>query len=307
MKLSTIQRVKDPVTRRHLLRAFAHEKKVISVRDSILSCDNCNLRKEVKAPVPWSGPSPAPLVFVGEGPGAEEDKFGVPFVGKAGQLFDHLLGQAKLNRDDVAVLNSVCCRPPENRDPMPSEIAACKPNLDAQLDLAGAWVGVCLGSYALAAITNRNRSQVRITAERGEPIWVDGRVWIPTFHPAYALRNAGAGKHIIEDIRAAARLQSGEDSLPSEEYMHAITSEDTPLEIGEKGWTLMRLTRIMDLVLVVRDSTVSVPQRLLDNYVVYTMEELVRLGEYGKAASFSTDDYQRVHLVKREFGAMVVS
>ncbi len=309
MKLSTIQKVPNTATRRRLIHQYVHEKKVASVRDQILTCDNCILRKEVKAPVPWSGPTPAPLVFVGEGPGAEEDRFGIPFVGRAGQLFDHLLTQAQLNRDEVVVLNVVCCRPPENRDPLPAEIAACKPNLEAQLSLAGAWVGVTLGAYALAAITGRTRSEVKITAERGRPISIDGRIWIPTFHPAYALRNTSASKQILDDIRSADNLQKGEESLPSDEYMHAVVDTDSTLidQLGDRGWALIRSSRIMDLMVVMKDAQVSVPQQLLDNYVVYTMEELMRLGEIGQGASFTTDDYQRIHLVKREFGAMVVS
>lgn len=309
--LEAIRRIPDPVARARVLRQYFLNKKIESTRDSILSCDNCSLHKNVRAPVPWSGPSPSPIAFLGEGPGAEEDTFGIPFVGKSGQLFDHLLTQAKLDRDEVFVTNVVCCRPPENRDPTPTEIAACSPNLDAQLELAGAWVGVTLGSYALAAVTNRTRSQVKITAERGLPISIKGRIWIPTFHPAYALRNPQAGKQILTDIRSAVALQQGEDELPTKYYLDAIRADEKGQDIittlGEKGYAVLRLHRVGDVVLVVRDETVTPPDFLADKYVVYTLSELLRMGEVGKAQQFDDDDYERVHLVKKVLGATVLA
>ena len=312
MKLSTIQKISDPDTRTRQLSRYIKDRRVTAVRDTILTCQSCNLHKDVRSPVPWSGPSPSPLVFVGEGPGEQEDKFGIPFVGKSGQLFDHLLTTAGLDRDEVFVLNAICCRPPENRDPLPAEIAACQPNLTAQLDLSGAWVGVTLGSYALAAVTGRTRSQVRITAERGEPVLVDGRVWIPTFHPAYALRNVNASKHILDDIRAADRLQKGETTLPSESYRmlaYGAGMDDGNLieKVSDKGYAVVNLHRMEDVVVVTRDETVTLPDDISPDYVVYTVEELIRMGEFGKAARFNGVDYKRIHLVKKILGARVIS
>ena len=317
MKLSTIQKIADPDTRTRQLSRYIKDRRVTAVRDTILTCQSCNLHKDVRSPVPWSGPSPSPLVFVGEGPGEQEDKFGIPFVGKSGQLFDHLLTTAGLDRDEVFVLNAICCRPPENRDPLPSEIAACKPNLTAQLDLSGAWVGVTLGSFALAAVTGRTRSQVRITAERGEPVLVDGRVWIPTFHPAYALRNVNASKQILDDIRTADRLQKGETTLPSESYIkiaeewaqrHPSLSIDNLFEqVTDRGYAVVTLHRLEDVVVVTKDETVTIPDNISENYVVYTLEELIRMGEYGKAERFNAVDYKRIHLVKMILGARVIS
>ncbi len=309
MKLAHIQKIEDDALRTRLLARYTKERKIELVREQVLSCTACDLHEMVRAPVPFSGPTPTPIVFVGEGPGAEEDKFGVPFVGKSGQLFDHLLGQAGLDRDEVMVLNSICCRPPDNRDPFPAEIAACTPNLTAQLDLSGAWVGVTLGSFALAAVTSRTRSQVKITYERGIPVAVDGRIWIPTFHPAYALRTPSAGKAILEDIRTALRLQQGEESLPSEEYKTMVEQSGGVLidRIGDDGYAVVRLTRVEDVVIVVKDMDVDVPSHLTDRMVVYTLEELVKMGEVGKAARFNGADYKHVHLVKKILGATVVS
>lgn len=307
--LAQINKVTDPDIRARLLDRYTKSRRIELVTNQVVTCTSCNLRKEVRAPVPFSGPVPSPLVFVGEGPGHSEDKFGIPFVGKAGQLFDHLLGQAGLQRDDVFVLNAVCCRPPHNRDPLPAEIEACKPNLRAQLDLSGAWVGVTLGSFALAAITNRTRSQVKITAERGQPVALDGRIWIPTFHPAYALRNPQAGKTILDDIRTAYQLQQGEETLPSSDYLTMTSLSDSSLieKLASQGYAIVRLTRVEDVVLVLKDEGVTPPSRLADKLVTYTLEELIRMGEVGKAARFNSTDNKRIHLVKKMLGATVVS
>ena len=309
MKLAQIQKVGDTDLRTRLLARYTKERRIDLVREQVLSCTVCGLREDVRAPVPFSGPVPSPIVFVGEGPGAEEDKFGVPFVGKSGQLFDHLLTTAGLDRDDVFVLNSVACRCPDNRDPFPAEIAACKPNLTAQLELSGAWVGVALGSFALAAVSGRTRSQVKITHERGVPVAIDGRIWIPTFHPSYALRTPSAAKAILDDIRTAHRLQQGEESLPSEEYKQMVSISDTDLidKLGENGYAIVRLTRVEDVVIVVADKNVEPPSHLADKLVIYTLEELVKMGEVGKASRFNGADYKHIHLVKKILGATVVS
>ncbi len=311
MKLTTIQKVKDPDLRARLLAKYTKDHRILKIRETIIACQACGLHEDVKAPVPWSGPIPSPLVFIGESPGVEEDRFGIPFVGESGRLFDHLLSTAGIDRDSIFVANSICCRPPANRDPFPREIAACEPNLTAQLDLSGAWVGVTLGSYALAAISGRTRSQVKITAERGKPVLIDGRVWIPTFHPAYALRNPAAGKVILDDIRAADRLQKGEEDLPSEAYMklaeQEISGGDLIDTLTEFGYAIVNLHRMRDVVVVIRDSEVSLPESVPSAYVVYTLEELLRMGEFGKAARFNTVDYRRVHLVKKILGATVIS
>ncbi len=311
VKLSTIHKIKDHDTRVRLLAKFAKDHRILKIRETIIACQACGLHEDVKAPVPWSGPVPSSLVFIGESPGVEEDRFGIPFVGESGRLFDHLLSTAGIDRDDVFVANSICCRPPANRDPLPREIAACEPNLTAQLDLSGAWVGVTLGSYALAAISGRTRSQVKITAERGKPVLIDGRVWIPTFHPAYALRNPAAGKQILDDIRAADRLQKGEEDLPSEAYMklaeQEISGGDLIDTLTEFDYAVVNLHRMKDVVVVVRHGEVSLPESVPSAYVVYTLEELLRMGEFGKAARFNTVDYMRIHLVKKILGATVIS
>ena len=133
----------------------------------------------------------ADLVFVGEGPGAEEDRQGIPFVGRAGQLLTRLIEGIGLGRDEVYICNVVKCRPPGNRDPLPPEIDACRPYLEAQLDFLEPRVVVTLGNFATKLLLD---TKVGITKLRGQehPFRAGRAVLIPTLHPAAVLRNGGA-------------------------------------------------------------------------------------------------------------------
>lgn len=131
----------------------------------------------------------ADLMFIGEGPGAEEDRQGLPFVGRSGQLLDKLmLEEIGITRDRAYVGNVVKCRPPGNRDPLPDEIAACRPYLEAQIDNIQPKVIVTLGKFAAHAVLGTNEPMTKL---RGRTFpWRTGVV-IPTFHPAYVLRGGG--------------------------------------------------------------------------------------------------------------------
>jgi DNA polymerase len=140
------------------------------------------------------------LLFIGEGPGFHEDKQGIPFVGAAGQLLDRLLGEVGLDRTQVAIVNVVKCRPPGNRDPLPDEIEACRPYLDAQLSHMRPKVIVTLGNFATRFILEE---QVGITKARGQRYQRRGATVVPTFHPAAALRGGRfGGLSPIDAIRA---------------------------------------------------------------------------------------------------------
>lgn len=129
------------------------------------------------------------LMFVGEGPGAEEDKQGLPFVGRSGKLLDQLLlDELGLTRDRVYIANVVKCRPPNNRDPLPDEIEACRPYLDAQLEHIAPKVVVTLGRFAGQLLL---ASKEGITKLRGRTYPFAGAVLVPTVHPAYVLRGGG--------------------------------------------------------------------------------------------------------------------
>ena len=154
------------------------------------TCTKCPLAEHRTQVVFGVGDEHADLVFVGEGPGAEEDRQGIPFVGRAGQLLTRLIEGIGLSRDDVYICNVVKCRPPGNRDPLPTEIEACRPYLDAQLDFLAPRVVVTLGNFATRLLLDTKEG---ITKLRGrEQPYRDGRVLIPTLHPAAVLRNGGA-------------------------------------------------------------------------------------------------------------------
>jgi len=140
---------------------------------------------------------------VGEGPGADEDAQGIPFVGKAGQLLTKMIEAMKFKRDDVYICNVVKCRPPGNRNPEPDEVAACEPFLVRQLRAIGPEVIIALGKFAAQTLL---RSKTPITQLRGRWFDYQGIMLMPTFHPAYLLRNPGDKRLVWEDIQKVMRV-----------------------------------------------------------------------------------------------------
>lgn len=152
-------------------------------------CTRCPLADGRTNVVFSRGDPAAELVFVGEGPGAEEDRQGLPFVGRSGQLLDRLIGEEiGLRPDEVYICNVVKCRPPGNRDPKPEEIEACRPFLEQQLDLLRPSVVVTLGNFASKLLLD---TTVGITKLRGKEYPYKHGVLIPTYHPAAVLRGGG--------------------------------------------------------------------------------------------------------------------
>src|SRR6516165_8564343 len=150
------------------------------------TCTKCPLAATRTQVVFGVGDRHADLVFVGEGPGAEEDRQGIPFVGRAGQLLTRLIEDIGLRRDDVYIANVVKCRPPGNRDPQPSEIDACRPYLEAQVDFVKPRVLVTLGNFATKLLLD---TKTGITKLRGQEFtYRSGAVLVPTLHPAAVLR-----------------------------------------------------------------------------------------------------------------------
>ncbi|HUW02520.1 MAG TPA: uracil-DNA glycosylase [Acidimicrobiales bacterium] len=166
-------------------------------RDVASTCTRCEL-SEGRANVVFGIGSPAcEVMFIGEGPGAEEDRLGVPFVGRSGQLLDRLVTEEMgLSRDEIAICNTVKCRPPGNRDPKPTEIEACKPFLDAQITHIDPLVIVTLGNFAARLLLD---TKTGITKLRGTEYPFRDRVLVPTFHPAAALRGGGV---VLAQLRA---------------------------------------------------------------------------------------------------------
>ena len=169
------------------------------VRRALGDCERCKLCSGRKNLVFGVGNPHARLVFVGEGPGAEEDNQGIPFVGAAGQLLTRMISAMGYGRDEVYICNVVKCRPPGNRNPEPDEIQACQPFLEAQLNAIKPSVIIALGKFAAQTLL---RSDTPITRLRGHWREYVGIPLMPTFHPAYLLRNPPEKKAAWADLQA---------------------------------------------------------------------------------------------------------
>jgi uracil-DNA glycosylase family 4 len=153
------------------------------------TCTLCELAAGRTQVVFGSGSPDADIMFVGEGPGANEDKLGLPFVGRSGELLDKLMAEEMdLDRSSCYITNVVKCRPPGNRDPKPDEIAACRPYLESQLQMISPKVVVTLGNFAAKLLLD---TQTGITRLRGSTYPFGDAVLVPTFHPAAILRGGG--------------------------------------------------------------------------------------------------------------------
>jgi uracil-DNA glycosylase len=168
------------------------------IREDIGDCTRCRLHRRRTQIVFGVGSPRAELVFVGEGPGHDEDLQGIPFVGRAGQLLTQIIEAMGLRREDVYICNVIKCRPPENRTPEKDEIATCSPFLLRQIAVIAPKVIVCLGGVAAQTLLGTNKS---ISHFRGQ--WFDyrGSRLIATYHPAYLLRNPAAKGDVWNDLK----------------------------------------------------------------------------------------------------------
>ena len=157
-----------------------------NLREKIGDCKRCKLWKGRTNIVFGTGNPDSPMMFVGEGPGEEEDRRGAPFVGKAGELLTKMIEAMGLVRDDVYIANVVKCRPPNNRNPEEDEIAACKPFLDEQINIIKPRVICALGTFVSQTLLD---TKTKISELRGKVHEKGGDRIAPTFHPAYLLRN----------------------------------------------------------------------------------------------------------------------
>jgi len=161
-------------------------------------CGLCRLSETRRTVVFGEGDPHADVMFIGEGPGAEEDRTGRPFVGQAGQLLERMLFAIGLQRDQVYITNIVKCRPPGNRDPKDDEVAPCAPYLDQQIELIAPKVLVALGKPASHRLTGTKKP---ISALRGRWLSYRGVPLMPLFHPAYMLRNPSAKREAWADLK----------------------------------------------------------------------------------------------------------
>lgn len=177
------------------------EKPVVSLNDLcriVTDCQLCQLSTTRKNIVFGDGNPNAKIVFVGEAPGADEDAQGLPFVGRAGQLLTSIITAMGLNRKEVYICNILKCRPPGNRNPLPEEIRFCEPFLKHQLLLISPQIICALGSFAAKTLL---RTETPITQLRGRFHSYAGIPLMPTYHPAYLLRNPSAKKQVWEDVQ----------------------------------------------------------------------------------------------------------
>jgi DNA polymerase len=174
-------------------------------------CSRCKLHTLGRRQVVFGVGNPdADLMFVGEAPGADEDQQGIPFVGKAGQLLTKIIEAIGLSRDDVYIANVIKCRPPQNRNPEPDEVATCKPFLFQQIDAIAPKVIVALGSFAAHALLESTEPISRL---RGRVKEYRGAKLIPTFHPAYLLRNPASKREVWDDMKLVRALLNRQSTI----------------------------------------------------------------------------------------------
>lgn len=170
-----------------------------SIRSEFGDCKRCKLHKTRTNIVFGVGNPNAKLMFVGEGPGEDEDLQAEPFVGRAGQLLTKIIEAMGLKRSDVYIANVVKCRPPENRNPEPDEISECRPFLEKQLDAIKPQIIVALGNHAAQTLLNTDKG---ITKIRGQFFYYKDNIRLmPTYHPSYLLRNESKKKEVWEDMQ----------------------------------------------------------------------------------------------------------
>ena len=197
------------------------------IQSEILECTKCELHKSRTNAVPGEGPYDARIMFVGEGPGQNEDEQGRPFVGAAGKFLTELLESIGLNRSNVFITNIVKCRPPNNRAPRKPEIEACNPYLQSQIKLINPRIVCALGTPAITTLIGDEYSASRF---HGKPL-TKGRVTLlPMYHPAAALYDASLKETLFHDFQILKNL------LEKEETLHPDATKS--VESGEKKQTL---------------------------------------------------------------------
>jgi DNA polymerase len=181
------------------------------VRKELGDCKRCKLHRTRKTIVFGEGNEKATLMFIGEGPGYDEDVQGRPFVGKAGQLLTKIIQSINIQREEVYIANIIKCRPPQNRNPEPDEIESCNPFLMKQINAIQPKVICALGTFSAQTLL---KTDAKITSIRGKIYDLEGIKVIPTYHPAFLLRNPDKKREVWEDMKKIAELMSlGADSI----------------------------------------------------------------------------------------------
>ncbi len=179
------------------------EKRLKKIEIEVLSCKKCGLWKNRRKAVFGEGDPMSKVVFVGEAPGRDEDIQGRPFCGRAGMLLTKMIEALGFKREDVYITNVVKCRPPGNRDPKPEEISACRPYLEAQLDIIKPKVICALGSFSAKTLLS---TDTKISGLRGKLNRYKDSFVIPTYHPAFLLRNPNMKRIVWQDLKKIKEL-----------------------------------------------------------------------------------------------------
>ncbi|MFA4817701.1 MAG: uracil-DNA glycosylase [Parcubacteria group bacterium] len=183
------------------------QEQLNELNDLMLKCSNCVLHKTCKQVVPGEGSADAEIMFIGEGPGQKEDELGRPFVGAAGKFLEEMLATIKLKRDQVYIANIVKCRPPQNRDPLPEETAACWPWLLEQIKIIQPKLIVTLGRHSMERfLPSMKISKVHGKAMRREIEGIGRQVFYTLYHPAAALYNGSMREVLIKDFRCIPKI-----------------------------------------------------------------------------------------------------
>ena len=186
---------------------------LVELYSAVQTCTLCPLSRGRALAVPGEGPEEAKIMFIGEAPGFHEDQQGRPFVGAAGQFLEELLASINLSRREVYICNVIKCRPPNNREPQPDELAACRPYIDKQIALIKPKIIVTLGRFSMELVF----SGVTISRVHGIPKKVGDVVYYPMFHPAAALHQPKFRSLIEEDIRKIPQILADLQSVEAVE------------------------------------------------------------------------------------------
>jgi len=199
-------------------------KELDELNKRMLSCIQCVLRSTCKQVVPGEGSADAEIMFIGEGPGQKEDELGRPFVGAAGKFLDEMLGYINLKRESVYIANTVKCRPPENRDPLPEEKEACWTWLLEQIKLIQPKLIVTLGKHSMELfLPNQKISQIHGKALRREMPDLGKQVFYALYHPAAALYNGSMREVLIKDFK---RIPKVLEALEKENNIEELKVEE---------------------------------------------------------------------------------
>ena len=255
------------------------------------------------------------MAVIGEAPGKHEALSGQPFVGKAGGVLDQALKTAGLSHNAVWLMNVICCRPRSNDFQVVQDagaVLACRPWFNDQIEASGAWLIVLVGKKAYQAVMDED---IPLHKVRGKFQWFDGRLWLPTWHPAYVLRQGGGkiADEFFADWQAVGQVLTGEASPPSPSLKQTIPAQlelDYPESLRDRidrlGWVRIYSRVLGDHMLIVDEKKNPKIPKAWQKEPTWTTEELMRIGYDGRLR-ISIQQLSRINLAKRVLGAKIVA